>query len=233
MGSNGHSEVTPLASINDALNKTIKDMMVSMEFNSYRQRHATGVEMPIDPITGKEYNPFEAGADRLWHVESENAKFGEFSESQLTQFLEVKRGFQADMALSARIPLHNFTLQGSDVPSGDALELLDAPLVKKVEDRQVAFGCSWEDAMRFALEIEGINGAAVTPDWADPRITTETGRLTAISKKRTDLKISQRQAWREAGYSEAQMARMEEENKEEQANLGAMMGAAFLGGGVS
>lgn len=232
MGALGHSEITSLCSVQDALNKTIKDMMVAMEFASYRQRWATGIELPTDPVTGQPYNPFEAGADRLWHVEDETAKFGEFSESDITKFLEIKRGFQADMALSARIPLHHFTLRGGDVPSGDALELLDAPLADKVTDRQTSFGCTWSDVMRFAAEIEGDEGASVSPQWCDAHARTELSRLTVIAKKKTELGISQRQSWREAGYSDAEIARMESEKADEQTSLGSMMGAAFLGGEV-
>ena len=232
MGGLGHSEITDLCSVQDALNKSIKDMMVSMEFASYRQRYATGIELPVDPTTGQSYNPFEAGADRLWHVPDAEAKFGEFSESDIAKFLEVKQGFQADMALAARIPLHHFTLRGGDVPSGDAMELLDAPLADKVLDRQTGFGCTWADAMRLALEIEGEAGASVSPLWCDAHARTQLSRLTVIAKKKADLGISQRQSWREAGYSDAEIARMEEEKADEQASLGSMMGAAFLGGGA-
>ena len=232
MGASGQSEINPLCSVQDALNKSIKDMMVAMEYASYRQRYATGVEMPTDPVTGAPYNPFEAGADRLWHIEDQNAKFGEFSESDIAKFLEVKRGFQADMALVARIPLHYFTLRGGDVPSGDALELLDSPFADKVLDRQTAFGCTWADAMRLALEIEGESGASVSPQWCDAHARTELSRVTVIAKKRTDLGISQKQSWREAGYSDAEITRMETEKSDESQSLGSMMGSAFLGGGA-
>ncbi len=59
------------------------------------------------------------------------------------------------MASLTSTPLHYFEATGN-VPSGEALRTAEAPLIKKVQDRQVAFGSAWKDIFRFMLRIEGI-----------------------------------------------------------------------------
>lgn len=230
IGKRGRGELDDIKAPQDGANKAVMDMMVGMEFNAYPQRWATNIELPIDEATGKRYLPFKAGVDELWHAPND-ANFGEFGSGDMEKFIAVKRSFMEDMAMISRVPLHYFTLKSGDVPSGEALEMLETPLSSKVEDRQASFGGPLEDAMRFSLEIEGIQGASVETDWAD---TTPRSRASVIATlvQKLQLGISKKQAQREAGYSPSQIARMASESSDEASAAGDLMGGLFNAGAV-
>jgi hypothetical protein len=72
------SDAIPLQ---DALNKTFADRMVTQEFASFRQRFATGLEPPKDELTGAQQKLFDGGIDKLWFTNSATVKFGDFEVS--------------------------------------------------------------------------------------------------------------------------------------------------------
>lgn len=224
----GESHLKNILKPQDALNKTICDKMVSMEFGAFRQRWATGLDLPTDPVTGKKYNPFEAGADRLWHTVGENVKFGDFSESDITQFIAVKESFVSDVAMISGIPFYNFKLSG-EAPSGEALKVLDKRLADQVANIQVADGMVLADAMRFSLRVEGMPDVDLDTLWRDTRPRNDIEFTTAQINKKA-IGISERQLQREAGYTEAEIARMATEREEEQSLAGVAAGRAFFGG---
>ena len=76
----GRSEIADVISVQNQINKLVCDMMVAAEFTAFKQRWATGVEIPTDPMTGPLEN-WRPSVDRLFHTENDQAKFGEFSEA--------------------------------------------------------------------------------------------------------------------------------------------------------
>jgi len=68
------------------------------------------------------------------------------------------------MASITNTPLHYFERTGS-VPSGESLRTAEAPLLKKVEDRQITFGSTWADLFRFILKIDNEQEPNVQVDW--------------------------------------------------------------------
>src|SRR4051812_57989 len=49
MMNGGRSDLDPVVDVQNAINKLVTDMMVSSEYASFRQRWATGIEIPVDP----------------------------------------------------------------------------------------------------------------------------------------------------------------------------------------
>ena len=64
IGSFGQSELEAAIPIQDGLNKSVLDMLVSMEFAAYRQRWAAGIEIELD-ANGKPVAPFTAGVEHV------------------------------------------------------------------------------------------------------------------------------------------------------------------------
>lgn len=211
IGEMGSSELVPAVPLQDALNKSVLDMMVAMEFVSFPQRWATGIEVALDN-DGKPIVPFTPGVERIWTVDSSEAKFGEFSAADLKQFLAVKKDFQLDIATVTATPIHYFNLQTGDVPSGKALKRLEKRHVKKVKDRMTTFGNVWEDVMALAMQMAGGKRVRLTTNWEDPFGPTEEEKLdTLITKKQ--LGVSETQLLMEAGYGEADIAKMQAEKQ--------------------
>jgi hypothetical protein len=172
VGDCGRSELEAAIPIQDGLNKSVLDMLVAMEFSAYRQRWAAGIEIDFD-AEGKKLAPFKAGVEHLWIAENPQATFGDFAASDLEQFLKVKDSFRIDIACVTGTPLHYFVQQTMGVASGVSLQQNETRFNAKVRDRQSAFGQVWEDAMSFALQIEGVTDTDVAIQWEDPAALSE------------------------------------------------------------
>jgi hypothetical protein len=217
LGRNGISELANAIPLQDALNKTVLDMLVAMEFAAYRQRWAAGIEIEYDD-EGKPIPPFKAGIERLWISPSPEAKFGDFEQTDLSQFLEVKNGFRVDLATVTGTPMHYLMLQSASPSpqSGISVEKLESRFLSRVRDRQNSFGQVWADAMALALKIDKVVNRQVTlmTQWADASPLSESERLENLLRKR-DLGISERQLLIEAGYGEADIDRILKEREDE------------------
>src|SRR5436189_834582 len=64
IGSFGLSELAQAIPIQNGLNKSVLDMLVAMEFSSFRQRWASGIDIELDE-SGEVRSPFRVGVDRL------------------------------------------------------------------------------------------------------------------------------------------------------------------------
>lgn len=211
IGANGRSELEAAMPVQDAMNKSVLDMLVAMEFASYRQRWAAGIEIEYGD-DGKPVPPFKAGVDHLWITENPEARFGDFEAANLEQFLKVKDSFRLDMACVTGTPMYYFMQVSGDFPSGEALKKAESRFIAKVRDRQESFGQVWEDAMAFALMVEGKAETRLFADWEDPSPLSEKEKLENLAVKK-ELGISDAQALTEAGYGEADIARILSEKK--------------------
>jgi len=214
-GCTGESELVDVVPLQDALNKSVADMLIAMEFEAFAQRWAVGVEGEVDPLTLQEKPAFRAGVDRIFQTSNDLAKFGEFSRADLTNFLAVKQDFKLDIAQVSGTPLHYLSLM-NDPPSGEALKTLEARFTKKCKDRQTAWGNAWEDALSLALRIDhgGSEGVLLSAEWVDPAPKSEREAAeTQTLKQRAG--VSKRQSLREMGYTDALIEEMLSENQEE------------------
>jgi len=210
IGEFGRSELETAMPVQDGLNKSVLDMLVAMEVSAFRQRWAAGIEIQIDPETGKEIAPFRSGLDTLWLTESPDAKFGDFAATELEQFLKVKDGFRIDIASVTGTPLYYLMPHTRAVPSGESLRKAETRFLAKVRDRQEQFGAVWAEAMSFALKIAGHPGVSLVTHWEDPAPTSEREILENLRIKK-ELGISTEQALKEAGYGDAEAKRIARE----------------------
>lgn len=206
VGSFGESELVSAMPIQDALNKSVLDMLVAMEFAAYRQRWATGIEIEYDD-EGKPIPPYTAGIERLWISESPEAKFGDFEAADLEKFLKVKAEFRIDLACATGTPMYYLMPTNGDMPSGESLKKSETRFINKVRDRQESFGQVWEDLMSFALLLEGKKDVRLFADWEDPSPLSEKEKLENIVIKK-EIGIDDEQALIEAGYGESDIAAM-------------------------
>jgi hypothetical protein len=211
----GRSELRSIIPLQDALNKTLADQLVAQEFQAFPQRWVVGLEVEIDPATGKARPPFEPGADRLWAAANENIKFGQFDPANLEQYLKIEESLRLEIARLAALPPHFLQQWAGQAPSGEALRAAESRFVKKVQDRQAEYGNVWEDAMELALRM--VNAASedvrLTCRWVDASSTSETERLNNILIKK-QLGISTEEALKEAGYGEQDIERMMQEKQD-------------------
>lgn len=122
----GISEIRNVIPNQNAINKLVMDMLVASEFGAFRQRWVTGIELDVDPVTNQPLEPFDAAADRLWTEESAEARFGEFSQTDLNIIIAAIQNRIQSVASQTRTPPHYFYVSGQ-FPSGEALAV-DTPV---------------------------------------------------------------------------------------------------------
>lgn len=218
VGSFGQSELAQAIPVQDALNKSVLDMLVAMEFAAFRQRWATGIEVELDD-NGEAKSPFVPGADRLWISESIESKFGDFEAADLEKFLKVKESFRTDVAAVTGTPLYYFMQTGTEHPSGESMRKSETRFVNKVRDRMESFGQVWEELMAFALTIEK-KGKHIRlfAEWQDPAPLTEKEQLDNLIIKK-EIGVTDEQLLIEAGYGEVEVKKMLEQKAAEREAL--------------
>jgi hypothetical protein len=210
------SELKPIIPIQDAVNKLVADMLVASEFSAVKRKWATGIEIPIDPKTGQELEPFDQAIGRLWHVKSEKAQFGEFTETELQNFVTAIEMFVQHAASQTRTPPHYFFLRGQ-FPSGESIKSAETGLVAKTVRKMVYYGESWEEVLRLAFAVLDDPRAAVRSSetiWADPESRSESEHIDAVLKKKA-IGVPTEQLWEDAGYSPQQIQRFKDQLAEE------------------
>jgi len=147
------------------------------------------------------------GPGALWLLDNIE-KVGEFSAADPNVFWEPIKDTVRAMASLTNTPLHYFEKTGN-VPSGEALRVAEAPLVKKVDRRQQSFGQSWREVFKFVLLANDIQ-EDVEIKWAEVESLDSPTRLDSALKKAT-LGISFEQNLRELGYDDETIKRIMEE----------------------
>lgn len=208
----GRSELRDAVPVQDAINKLTMDLIIASEFSSIRQRWATGMEVPTDPTTNEPIEPWEAAVRRLWIAEDPDTRFGEFGVTDLSNIVTAIRHFVNNLSSKTRTPPHYLTDNSSAGLSGESIKAAETGLVSKVRSKMTEFGESWEEVLRLAFAVIGDDRSGVFDSetiWADPESRTESEHIDAVGKKVALLGIPRRQAWEDADYTPAQIARME------------------------
>ncbi len=220
----GRSDLLDVIPLQDSINKGLVDGLRVMDAQGWPQRWVTGLEdTPVGDIAS---NP-----GTLLHAGSENAKFGEFEAASPAGVIAWLEHLAANVATLSKTPQHLFKIAGG-MPSGEALKTAEAPLVRKVLDRQTVFGNAWEDVMGLAARIANANGVSLTlPDtgftteWVDAETRpSELERVQAINEKQG---ISNRQRLREYGYDEEAIVRILNELEQEPNDIADALARAF------
>lgn len=202
------SELDGFTSTQDQINKLVADMLVASEFGAFRQRWATGLEVPKDPETGKPVQPFKAAINRLWINPDENGKFGDFEATDLKHYIDAITSRIQSLASRSRTPPH-YLLASGVFPNGESTKAAESGLVSKVRSRQRAFGECWEQVMRlaFAMTNDGrANEATAETIWADPETRTESEHMDALIKAKS-INVPDQVLWERAGFSPQEINR--------------------------
>lgn len=233
MVSGGRSDLTAVIDIQNAVNKLCTDMVVASEYAAFRQRWASGVEIPIDPDTGRpNASRFLSAISRIWVVEDEKARFGDFEVTDLANYVKAVEMLIQHLAAQTRTPPHYLTAGLGQWPSGDSLKASEAGLVAKVKRKQLDFSETWEEALRLAFRIMGDERATAEDAeviWADPEYRTEGERVDALVKMRT-LGVPLEALWSRWGATPQEIERWTAMLEREAQRVAAAPGPATVAG---
>jgi hypothetical protein len=202
----------------DAINKLIITHMNTVDYQGAPQRYALSgngnsaefEDFDEEGTAEQNLGSLKNGPGELWYLKGVS-KVGEFAPADHKVFTEPVKDFVRSMASITNTPLHYFEKTGN-VPSGEGLRTAEAPLMKKVEDRQITFGSTWADIFRFILKIDNEAEPNVEVKWKAVESMDSLDAWEVAVKKRV-VGVSLEQVLVEMGYDvemAKQIAAMEE-----------------------
>lgn len=203
----GHSELGDILALQDAINKLVNDMIVASEFQAFRQRVLTGVEIPRNPETGVPLpsQQIEAAMSRLWAFEPTDAKVWDLPATDLNNYVSGIKELLNHLAAQTRTPPHYLIGQMVNV-SGEALTAAESGLVSKVESKQRSFAISWREVMKLAMKSD----TPVEVSWSNPERRDVAKLADAITKlmATAQLAFPREEALRMLGFSPMEIKRI-------------------------
>jgi len=180
-GAHGVSILRDVIPLQDALNKSVADMIVADESFAAPLRALMNYqpEVTIDPKTGK------ATEKALSYDETRNRIFGVKGPGPLTQLdppdasklIVVQDAWALKIARVIGIPAYYMAQSSGDVPSGESLRVLTSRLTAGVANSQEDFTDPWSGV----LDLLGVPDA--TPQWAPAAPLDEAEQMTMAKTK--------------------------------------------------
>lgn len=229
----GRSELRDVIAVQDALNKTVADLLVMSESHALPLRYLIGVDVETDPLTGRTKPLFSESQDRVVALPKDSQP-GQWDPASAEQVLSIKREFAADVARVSGVPMHTLMqVTGSDWPSGLALRTSEARLTAKARDRTGDWGPSWADGMTLGARMRAGGEREVRTLWASVETPLSDLEVAEAAEAKQRAGIPRAQTWREMGYSETQITEFTAAYEAEQADRAARQQAAFDAGAPS
>jgi len=147
------SELLDVIPLQDALNKSLIDLIAAADTNAFPLLVALGFQVPdefsITPGALVQVPPSIDGS----------TDFKMVAGADLGNLIAVLEHLVLQIARVSSTPLSRFQVSGQLAAEG-TLKQQEAGLIAKVEHKQLAFGNAWEDAMRLALRLQNAFGAS-------------------------------------------------------------------------
>jgi hypothetical protein len=215
----GRSELYDVTDIQDRINKTLADRLMTQDYGAFPQKWAAG--WPEEDEAGNPQPKINVGRDRMVTTDAPRTmvEFGQWDASPLDPYSSAKREDVKDIASRTRTPAQYLLGEMSNV-NGETLKASESGLVSKVRQRQRTTGDGVEDAVRLMRQAAGLTSQRETIEtiWRDPQFRTEGERTDAVIKRLQSGLASLRQAREDYGYSATQIARLEQDDERERAD---------------
>lgn len=204
------------------INKLLATHMFTVDYQGAPQRYALAyngdndvVDFGDDETERENVGSLQSAPGNLWYLKG-IMNVGQFQPADPKVFWEPINSLKQSMAALTDTPFH-FLEKSLNVSGGEALRVAEAPLMKKVADRQASFGATWKELFKFILKVEGIPKVRLEVQWEIHESMDETERWD-IQLKKLNAGLSHAQVLREMGYAEADITRILEERAAETAN---------------
>jgi len=208
-------KVEPLLHLQDQIDQTTFSLLMTQQYQAFRQRWATGMAIDVDEL-GRPIQPWNASVAEVWVNESPDGRFGDFAETSLAGYLESRRDQLLFATSVAQIPPHQLVI-GNAVSniSADALVALETAHRQDVAEHQVVLGEALEQLMRLAGRAHGMPEAwddlSAQVVWRDTTPRSLAQIADALGKLATQLEIPARALWeRIPGVSDQDLGRWEQ-----------------------
>jgi hypothetical protein len=211
----GVSELADVICVQDRINKTLADRLMTQDFGAFPQKWA--VAFPLEDAAGNQ-NTVDVGRNRMVQSEIAETKFGQFDSAPLDPYSAAKREDVKDVASRTRTPAQYLLGEMSNV-NGETLKASESGLVSKVRQRCRSAGDGIEDTMGLARRVAGLANSReiIETKWRNPEFRTEGELVDALTKMST-LNVPDEALWERWGASQVEIERWKK-MREEQVNL--------------
>lgn len=221
----GVSELYDVIAVQDRVNKTLADRLMTQDFGAFPQKWAKGY--PDKDADGND-NRIDIGRNRMVTSDAPETQFGQWEAAPLDPYSGAKREDVKDIASRTRTPAQYLLGEMSNV-NGETLKASESGLVSKVRQRNRTAGDGFEDTMGLARRAAGLaDGPEVMETiWRNPEFRTE-GELVDALVKMSTLGVPEEALWERWGASQVEIERWKKLNADRDAldPLGALSRAA-------
>ncbi len=212
----------------DAVNKSLIDLLSASDLTAFRIYVALGFIPTTDgkPPADDMSNWLKVTPGQIVGTTKppSEASFSAIGPSELEPLMDLTHQLVLWLAMVTNTPVTRF-ISTKLVASDETLKEQEGPLLARVRSRQITFGNSWSKCMQLAAKLQNLYGepsedddlpedldanVLLEPIWIEPQSRSQSERLDLLVKKQK-LGIPRRQLWREAGYSQSAISKMQAE----------------------
>lgn len=227
----GTSELKRVVPIQNALNKTVIDLLAAGDTTAFRIFWMLG-----DDPSGIQIAPGSWVYSSKPPTGEDGVQVGYFEGEDLGPLIKFMDAFVIEIARVSRTPISYFQASGQR-PAEGTLKQEEVGLVARAKDRQIGFGNVWEDVMAYSRRLFNTFGATsqgermdedqnISTQWEDPETRNAKDHLEALAIKGS-LGVPEEQLWVEMGYNAEEIAEMRAMKAEDRA-MSATMGGGLL-----
>lgn len=202
----GVSELADVTDIQDRINKTIADRMITQDYGAFPQKWVAG--WPTHDEKGNPTPEIDAGRNRIVTTDIKDTKFGQWEAAPLDPYSAAKREDVKDIASRTRTPAQYLLGEMNNV-NGETLKASESGLISKTRQRMRSYGEGVEELMRLARVAAGLSvdgTESMETMWRDPEYRTEGERVDALVKMST-LEVPTEALWERWGATATERER--------------------------
>jgi hypothetical protein len=190
----GFSEMGDVIPLTDGMNKLLLDLMVASEGYARPRRWATGIELEEKEVldengtpTGEKetLSPFDAKTPESvpWTAENSDARFGNFSASNLQAYEIGSRVLLGQVMLNSTLPAHYVGILTDNPTSAESIKGAEISLTATCHNKIKILSRPWEHVVKLIYAVWGqAIPAVVDIQWGDPATRTMTQEIDGVVK---------------------------------------------------
>jgi hypothetical protein len=190
-------EIEPLIDVQDQINFDTFNLMMAEQYASFRQRWVTGITSVDED--GRDAQPWKPGIDRIFASDDPATKFGEFSETQLSPYIDAREAGIRHMSTISQVPPYHLLGQIANM-SAEALAAARDGLDRKIEEIQAMLTDPWRNYFRLSAKAAGDsagwNDLTGTVVWRDTSARSFAATIDALGKAAQMLGVPPEELWR-------------------------------------
>lgn len=204
--------IEPLIALQNRIDRTSWEGAIAQYYSAFKQRYVIGWA-PQD-----ELQAIRMKASDTWFIDAD-AKVGQFNESDIRQYVEVKQASVRDLAAIAQVPAQSLGANAISNVSADGLAAMESAKDRKAAEIKTSLGESYEQMLRLCAHLDGNAEEAADfaseVKWADMTARSFAQTVDALGKLATMLGLPPEVLWEDIpGYTAEKIKRINKKTEE-------------------